>query len=46
MTPEEEKKILASSPIGTWVILAVYSVLFTLGWLAMYAVFVGRGPVS
>ena len=46
MTPEEEKKILASSPKGTWVILAVYGVIFTLAWLAMYAVFVSRGPVS
>ena len=46
MTPEEEKKILASSPVGTWVILAVYGVIFTLAWLAMYAVFVSRGPVS
>ena len=46
MTPEEEKKILASSPMGTWVILAVYGVIFTLAWLAMYAVFVSRGPVS
>lgn len=46
MTPEEEKKILATSPIGTWVILAIYSVLFTLGWLGMYALFVSKGPVS
>ncbi|MDD2894031.1 MAG: hypothetical protein PHF20_08910 [Halothiobacillaceae bacterium] len=46
MTPEEEKKILATSPIGTWVILAIYSVLFTLGWLGMYALFVSHGPVS
>ena len=46
MTPEEEKKILASSPIGTWVILATYSVIFMLGWLGMYALFVSHGPVS
>ena len=46
MTPEEEKKILASSPKGTWDILAVYGVIFTLAWLSMYAVFVSRGPVS
>ena len=46
MTPEEEKKILASSPKGTWVILAVYGVIFTLAWLGMYAEFVSRGPVS
>ena len=45
MTPEEEKKILATSPIGTWVILATYGVIFTLGWLGMYALFLSRGSV-
>jgi hypothetical protein len=45
MTPEEEKKILASSPTGTWVILSVYGVIFTLAWLGMYALFVSHGPV-
>lgn len=46
MTPEEEKKILESSPVGTWTLLAIYGVLFTLGWLWMWFRFIGHGPVS
>ena len=46
MTPEEEKKILNSSPAGTWVLLAIYGVLFTLGWLWMWFRFISHGPVN
>lgn len=45
MTPEEEKKILESSPVGTWAILAAYGVIFVVAWLAMYGLFLSRGPV-
>lgn len=45
MTEEEEKKILESSPIGTWALLAVYGVMFTLGWLAMWYLFMSHGPI-
>ncbi len=45
MTPEEEKKVLASSPVGTWVVMATYGVIFVVTWLAMYGLFLSRGPV-
>ncbi len=46
MTPEEEKKILESKPIGTWTILAIYGVLFALSWLWMWFRFISHGPVN
>ena len=47
LSEEEQKRILESHPVGTWAILAVYMVLFTLGWLYFwFGVFVPRGLVS
>lgn len=46
MTPEEEKKILESPPVGTWTLLVIYGVLFTLGWLWMWFRFISHGPVN
>ena len=47
LTPEEEEKILHGKPIGTFVLLFVFGLLFLGGWLLMYlALFLGHGPVS
>ncbi|MBD3767281.1 MAG: hypothetical protein IE928_04915 [Gammaproteobacteria bacterium] len=46
MTAEEEKKILESAPVGTWALLAAYGVMFTLGWLVMWYLFISNGPVK
>lgn len=47
LSEEEQKQILESPPTGTWAILAVYMVLFTLGWLYLwFGVFVPRGLVN
>lgn len=36
-----------SHPIGTLVIVAIYGVLFVLGWLAVYAwIYIARGAVT
>jgi uncharacterized membrane protein (DUF373 family) len=46
LSEEEQKKILESSPKGTWTILAIYFVLFTLGWLYFwFGLFLPRGAV-
>jgi hypothetical protein len=47
LSEEEQKKILTSAPRGTWAILLVFGLLFTVGWLAMYfGLFLARGTVS
>lgn len=47
LSEEERKAILESPPVGTWAILAVYMVLFVLGWLYFwFGIFVPRGLVS
>ncbi len=47
LSEEEKDKILHSSPRGTWAILAIYGVLFTLGWLYFwFGLFIARGPVN
>ena len=46
LTPEEEEKILHGKPIGTYVLLVVFGLIFFAGWLLMYLLFLGHGPVS
>ncbi|WP_029408578.1 hypothetical protein [Thiomicrorhabdus sp. Milos-T2] len=44
LTDEEKKKILESSPRGTWAILAIYAVLFVAGWLYFwFGLYIPRG---
>ena len=47
LTEQEKENILNSSPRGTWAILFIYGILFTLGWLYFwFGLFVPRGPVN
>ena len=42
-----EQEIIHAPPKGTWIIMLIYGVLFTLGWLYMwFGIFVPRGSVS
>jgi hypothetical protein len=43
----KEREILESSPRGTWILLLIFGILFTLAWLFIYfGVFLERGPVN
>lgn len=47
LSPEEEKKILQSSPRGTLVLLVVFGIATLLAWLYMYfGMFLSHGPVN
>jgi hypothetical protein len=47
LSEAEQQAVLESAPVGTWAILAVYVVLFVLGWLYFwFGIFVPRGLVS
>ncbi len=47
LSEAEQKRVLESPPVGTWAILAVYVVLFALGWLYFwFGIFVPRGLVN
>jgi hypothetical protein len=42
-----DAEALYAPPKGTWIIMFIYGVLFTLGWLYMwFGIFIPRGPVS
>jgi hypothetical protein len=44
---KEEEKHLSASPRGTWVIMLIFGIVFTLAWLALYfGIFLPRGPVN
>ncbi len=47
LTDKEKKTILNSSPRGTWAILFIYGILFTLGWLYFwFGLFIPRGSIN
>lgn len=50
MTPlseEERKKILASSPVGTWALMLIVGGGMAIAWLLMYyGVFLPRGHIG
>ena len=47
LSEEEKKKILESSPKGTWVIMFIYGILFSLGFLYFwFELFVARGSIN
>lgn len=47
LSPEEEKKIMESSPRGTMFLLVVFGIATILGWLYMYfGMFLTHGPVN
>jgi len=47
LTREEEQKIMASPPRGTFALLLVFAVLFLLGWLLLYfGRYMVLGPIN
>jgi hypothetical protein len=47
LTEEERKKILESSPVGTWALIIIVSSGMVIAWLLMYyGVFLPRGPIG
>ena len=47
LTPEEEQKILNSSPVGTFAQLLVFAALMMAGWGYMFFyMFLEHGPVN
>jgi hypothetical protein len=47
LTPEEEEKILHSSPKGTYALLLVFALIFTAGWAFLFFMrFLAHGPVN
>lgn len=47
LTEEERKKILESSPVGTWTLMLLVGSSMVIGWLFLYfGVFLPRGIVN
>ena len=47
LSEEEQRKILESSPKATWLIMFIYGIISTLGFLYFwFGLFVARGPVN
>lgn len=47
LTPEEEQKILNSSPTGTFALMLLVGVLLLAGWAFMFfGMFLQHGPVN
>ena len=47
LTREEQQKILATPPKGTFALLLVFAVLFLMGWLLLYfGRYMALGPIN
>jgi hypothetical protein len=47
LSDEERKKILASSPVGTWALMLIVTGIMVIAWLMMYyGVFLPRGHIG
>ena len=47
LSEEERKKILESSPVGTWALMLIVSIGMVIGWLFLYyGVFLPRGMIN
>lgn len=47
LTEEERKKILQSSPVGTWTLMLIVGAAMAIAWLMMYyGVFLPRGHIG
>jgi hypothetical protein len=47
LSPEEEQKILASPPVGTFALMLLVGVLIFAGWVYMFfGMFLENGPVN
>lgn len=45
LTPDEEKKILESSPKGTMTLLIILAIALMAGWFYLFDMFLSHGPV-
>ena len=46
MPTPEEKRLMAETPRGTWVLMLIIGALLVAGWLLLYfGRFLGNGPV-
>ena len=47
LTPEEEKRILESPPLGTFALMLLVGALIFAGWLYMFfGMFMEHGPIN
>ena len=47
LSEKERKKILASSPVGTWTLMLIVGGGMVIAWLLMYyGIFLPRGHIS
>ncbi len=47
LSDEERKKILESSPVGTWVLMVTVVMSMVVGWMFLYyGVFLPRGIIN
>ena len=47
LSEDERKKIIESSPIGTWTLMVTVSLSMVVGWLFLYyGVFLPRGMIN
>ena len=47
LTPEEEKKILDSPPVGTFALMLLVGALIAAGWAYMFfGMFLENGPIN
>ena len=47
LSEDERKKIIVSSPIGTWTLMVTVSLSMVVGWLFLYyGVFLPRGMIN
>ena len=47
LSPEEEQKILASPPLGTFALMLLVGALIFAGWLYMFfGMFMEHGPIN
>ncbi len=47
LSEEEQKEIIESSPVGTWVLMLTVGISMVIGWLFLYyGVFLPRGMIN
>ncbi len=47
LSPEEEKEILESAPKGTFFIILIFGLVFTVAWAVLFfGRFIANGPVN
>lgn len=46
LTPDEEKKILESSPKGTMTLMIILAIAMMAGWFYLFDMFLSHGPIN